>query len=532
MAEALAEHTSIAINVAATASCYRFAISPGVRALSRRLERPPDRRRRITAAVVTGLAVLTPAGLAALQTPPSAGPARWLLLAVLALLTWKFSTTDYDLTRPLALQRRARRLLVLLAFGGAVWPPLLLCWLALACGRLHGWQHHAMMPLRLLKAYVAWYVAALLLTGAVSPSAAQDGLLLTLCCVALSHYLKAAWSKARLGPHWWSWSWHNRTHCLIASAYSWGWARFLPPRTATTALRTVQPLNRPLNVAAMAVELSPLLAFSHRWALIASLAATAMFNTVVALTSGILFWENICANVGLALTVATWPRDMSGWPSTLFALALLLLAVADRIWQPWHLGWWDTPFTARIHWEVRTAGGRRLGLYNSFMCPYEREFGRVLGYFLSEEPILHGHLGTVFDHELRDRILDADADPEALARLKQLHGHVHADPAQAGRHLDFLRTTFSRLNSGAPKGPLTGRLRRLKAPGGQLFSWGDLPPYRGDEPVDRIAIRYEERYYRSRTREFVVLTDQPLLELDITPTATEPTRSTRAKDLR
>ncbi|MBQ0866365.1 hypothetical protein KBY17_22000 [Streptomyces sp. RK75] len=516
----------LALCVAATCGCYRFAVSPAVRDLSHQLAAKRDLRPATWA--VTAVAVAAPA----LGTSPSPGSLRWCTLFVLAALTWRFATTDYDQTQPLGPQRRAGCLLLACAAGVALWPPLLLCWLALACGRLRGWQHHPMLALRLLKAYLAWFFAAFLLNGALAESLLQDGLLLVLCCVALSHYLKAAESKLRLGPHWWSWAWRNRTHCLIASAYSWGWARFLSPPTAVRVLRAAAPLNRPLNIATMLLELSPLVAFADRWALVAALAATVLFNVVVVLASGIFFWENIAANAALAITVAAWPRALFGLSALPLALPVLVAAVAGWVWQPWPLGWWDTPFTARVRWEVRTASGRRLGLYNGFMCPYERDFGRVLGYFLTREPVVHGHLGTVFDHHLRDRILTADADPSTLSGIKRDDGHVHADATLARKHLDYLSATFTALNSGASKGPLPRRLRWLKAPGGQLFRWGDLPSYRGEEPVTEISIHYEERYYRSAVGEFVTLTDRLLHRLDIPLSVPRPARSADEKNPR
>lgn len=74
---------------------------------------------------------------------------------------------------------------------------------------------------------------------------------------------------------------------------------------------------------------------------------------------------------------------------------------------------------------------------------------------------------------------------------------------------------FTQLNAGAQKGPLSRSLRRLKAPGGQLYGWGDLPPYRGEEAVRRITIRYEERFYRPSTGDFVLLTNRTVQEIDL-----------------
>ncbi|MFF9211923.1 MULTISPECIES: hypothetical protein [unclassified Streptomyces] len=496
-------HFAVGVSLAVVLACYRFAVSPAVRYLAR--------RRRVLLAVVISVVLAIPA---AFRPSPASGPLRWFAVTVIILLTWQGATSDYDITEPVAPQRLDNRLLLLLAAASCLCPAALLPWMTVYCGKLRGWKHHAMMPTRLLKAYLAWSFVAMFFGAACSGAV----LLLVLGCVSLSHYVKPAWSKARLGPYPWSWTWDNRTHYLMASAYSWGWARFLRAETVSRVLRRARVLDRPINVLTMAVESSGLVAFLDRRLLIAALVATALFNVVVALASGILFWENIGANIALAVTVMLLPGKYDaafGWPAVLIALAVLLLSTADLLWQPWHLGWWDSPFTARVHWQVETVSGARLGLYNDFMCPYEREYGRVLGYFLTDEPVLHGHLGIVWDRGLRDLLVQADGDRNQLRVLKQTYGHVQADKQQSREHIAFLTRMFGQLNAGAQKSPLPRSLRRLKAPGGQLYRWGDLPPYRGEEPVRRITIRYQERCYRPATGDFLLLTNRTVREIDI-----------------
>ncbi|WP_328667610.1 hypothetical protein OG905_11340 [Streptomyces sp. NBC_00322] len=506
----LPTYADTAATAVAVVVCYRFVVSPAVRALALR-----------PSALLATIAGIAPTVLLTIQRPPGPGPFRWFAVFVIALLTWQGTTSDYDVTQPIGPQRRDKGLLLLLAAAACFWPPALLPWLAVYCGRLRGWKHHAMMPLRLLKAYLAWFLVAMLFGASGSAS----GLLLVLGCVSLSHYVKPAWSKARLGPRPWSWAWHNRTHYLMASAYSWGWARFLHAETVSRVLRQARVLDRPVNFITMAIEAAGLLAFLDRRLLIAVLVITALFNLAVAGASGILFWENTSANVALAIAITLLPSAdygaAFGWPAALIALAVLLLSATDLLWQPWHLGWWDSPFTARIHWQVETVSGAKLGLYNDFMCPYEREFGRVQGYFLTDEPVLHGHLGIVWDLELRDRLVQANADGDQLRNLKVTYGQVQVDEEQAREHVGFLTTMFTRLNAGAPKGPLPRSLRRLKAPGGQLYQWGDLPPYRGEEPVRRITIRYQERCYRPDTCEFVLLVDHAVQEIDLLAATTD-----------
>lgn len=180
----LPAYVTTAVVVAAVMFCYRFAVSPTVRALS---SRPTVSRATLATAVPSSLLAFLPA--------PDPGPFRWFVVFVIALLTWQGTTSDYDVTQPISPQRWAKVVLLLLAVASCFWTPALLPWLAVYCGQLRGWKHHAMMPLRLLKAYLAWFFVVTVLDIPES----STGLVLVLGCVSLSHYVKPAWSRAGSG---------------------------------------------------------------------------------------------------------------------------------------------------------------------------------------------------------------------------------------------------------------------------------------------------------------------------------------------
>jgi len=119
------------------------------------------------------------------------------------------------------------------------------------------------------------------------------------------------------------------------------------------------------------------------------------------------------------------------------------------------------------------------------------------------------------DRDVRDRVRAAAGDLAALDELKRTHGTLWWDEQHGRGHVAFLVGMFGRLNAGARKGPLPRGLRWLKAPGGQLFQWGDLPPYRGDEPVRRLVISCEERCYIGDTSDLVLLRERVLREIEV-----------------
>jgi hypothetical protein len=530
--------------LAATVVVYRFAVSPAAAALSRwamptstapspgptgtaSAAVDSDPAGRGSTAYALGWAVLLAAdsGVAIhYGRGPEPGGLQWFAAFLVAMLSWSFGTTDFDLRRPEAAQWVERGALVLTGVAGVLWPPALLAWLAVMCGRLRGWTHHAMMPLRLLKAYLAWYLAVAVLplgADAVLVDGERAGLFFVLAVVCLSHYLKPAWSKIRLGPRWWSWAWENRTDFILANAYNCGWAGFVPERVVTRVLRAMPPWVRLLNVGTLVVEASPLVAFLDRRLFLAVLAATVVFHSVIFLCAGILFWEGIATNAGLAATVLFLPAADTalafGLLPAAVAVLVMALAIRDLVWQPYHLGWWDNPFTTRIRWRVETASGRVFDLSNDWMCPFDREFGRWTGLFFVPEPVLGGANwgSTLWDRELRDRVRAAVGDLASLDELKRDHGTLWWNEQHCADHEAFLQLMFGRLNSGARKGPVPRRLRWLKAPGGQLFHWGRLPRYRGDEPVRRITISCEERCYIPATAQLALLRERTMRMIEV-----------------
>jgi hypothetical protein len=77
--------------------------------------------------------------------------------------------------------------------------------------------------------------------------------------IQVSHYIITALAKGWLGPRWNSWHRENHLHHIAASAYSWGWMRFLPWSTWRRVVHTVRRLERPMQTSVFAIEaLAPL----------------------------------------------------------------------------------------------------------------------------------------------------------------------------------------------------------------------------------------------------------------------------------
>ncbi|MBK8977374.1 MAG: hypothetical protein IPM29_15795 [Planctomycetes bacterium] len=435
---------------------------------------------------------------------PQGVAVRVLALALAVLLTWKAATRDID---PVFgdRDRVARWGLVVATAGAFVSPALLLPVAVLLSYPFALWEHHATLPMRVLIAVVTWLCgaglsAALAGPGADRPFTDTAGLAFFVLTIQISHYIITALAKIWLGPHWYSWVKDNRLHHLAASAYSWGWARFLPWRTWRRAIRVLKVVERPMQLYAFTIELLAPLALLHRDLGIAFCVGWAAFHLGVFAVSGLLFWDWVTTNLAVAAMLLLLPAAVTDqvfgvWPTLVAIVYMVAFPLRHRLWKPIPLGWWDTPFTQRMHWRAHGRSGAVYGLHNDFMCPNERLYGKVHACFLAPARGITYHLGEVWKHELRDAIRAAGPDLARLEGVRERFGIEPRDEALAQNHVAYLKRFFHALNGGARKRVLPRALRWLKAPGDQVFYWGELPRFRGQEEVVRVSLHYREEYF-------------------------------------
>jgi len=462
---------------------------------------------------------------------PQADAVRVVAMGIGVLLAWKATTRDVDVVfgDRLGLERR-----LLLVATVAVWlSPALLLLTTLLLSRSFGlWQHHATLPMRLLQAVVAFTALTPLARFGVFADAA--GLFYFLVTIQAAHYLITALAKIYLGPYPWSWVLDNRIDHLAAGAWSWGWARFVPWRIWRRVVGALRVVRVPMQAYAFGIELlAPLALLDHRLAIVFCVAWSA-FHLGVFATSGLLFWDWIGANLSVAAGLWLLP-GVAVEPS--FGVAPLLVGLAfmvafplrHKLFKPMPLGWWDTPFTQRMHWIAHGASGATYGVYADLMCPHERLYGKVHACFLAPHPVCTYHLGECWKRELRDALREAGPDLDSLDRVRERFGIQPRSEEMAQTHRRYLAAFFDALNRGERKHVLPRWLRWLKAPGGQIFHWGELEAFRGQEPIERVSLRYREEYFdgerlvrlRDELVETVTVAPVPVAERAREPTPKE-----------
>ena len=455
------------------------------------------------------------------QTIPGGEPVRLISVVIALVVGWKATTEDFDLGVERA-YRTERWITPLLA--ALVWwsPSLLFAVLALLSFPLNAWRHHSALPLRVLAIVLAYAIVSSLLPPLLERTstwhAVDHGVLVfVLVTVQVSHYFATAVAKIRLGPRWYSWVFHNQLHHLVASSYSWGWARFVPWPRFLKVVKLVKAFEKPMQVLTFAFELLSPLALVYPSAALALCVSASLFHIGVVVASGIFFWEWIFANAGIAYLLLNLHGSALvgfGWHALVVGLGLMVLFPArGKLWIPVPLGWWDTPFTQRVYWKVIGASGKAYRLYNDFMCPHERQYGRVHGLFIVPDKIVTYHLGEVWRTGLRDALHGAGADTVALAKVKEEWGVCLHEPWMVEQHKAFLKRFFGRLNGGANKSVLPAALSWLKPLGGQFYYWGNLPAFKAQEQAVTVEAWYREEYFDGE--EIKTLEDRQLFDVPI-----------------
>ncbi len=444
-----------------------------------------------------------------------AQPIRVLSCVLAVMLTWKAVTRDYDVGT--GESDRALRVILLVSTCGVFVSPAFVLVVGFLLSNPFGiWEHHATLPMRVLQTLMVFVCLSSVLAS--TPLGGVTGVLFFLVTLLVSHYLITALAKILLGRKWYSWVSENHLHHLAASAYSWGWARFLSWPTWRKVVLATKRSEKLLQLSAFSIELLAPLALLNARLAVGFCLAWAGFHVGVFALSGLLFWDWIVTNLALAYVISALPLEVTnevfGPGSVLVAIAFMVLfPLRHKLWKPMPLGWFDTPFTQRVVWVVRGESGRDYGLYNNFMCPHERLYGKVHGCFLVPVPVLTYHLGEVFKWELRDAIRSAGPDLTALQAVRERFGVLPRSDEMTNQHVAYLRRFLQQLNRGAKKHALPRAWRWLKAPGDQVFYWGELPAFRRQEKAVSVGIYYREEYFDGH--ELVRLRDELVVEVPV-----------------
>jgi hypothetical protein len=226
-------------------------------------------------------------------------------------------------------------------------------------------------------------------------------------------------------------------------------------------------------------------------------------HLLIFICTGILFWELILVNIFILvfLNIAEEVLINSLFSVENFGifiiLTLIIPFISKTILRAKGLGWWDTSYAGRIHWELIGQSGKTYGLYNDYMDPHERLFGRMYGWFFIKKKIPYIHLGEVLNLELRNRIIASKGNPDKLDQICESFGKSYKDPEKEKLHDEYFLRFFEAILANKRKHILPKYLSFLKPPGGQFYYWGDKQAYTGQEKIKTVEIYFREYFYEN-----------------------------------
>ncbi len=410
-------------------------------------------------------------------------PLRVFIAAVALVLTWIFSTYDFNLYFNQA--HSVDRVLLILLFGLLIWRPVfLLPFLALLFTIISQLDYpngrYPWTEINLVVRVVVLFLAFFLFLVLSGRRKSADFFFLMVTLVA-SGYFWSGLGKLRL-----NWITHRHLNLLLAGSYTNGWLAFLPPDTIAKATRLLANLNWPLMIFTIVVELGSILALLRRSVLTAFLLGWIAFHLGIFAYTGMFFWRWIVLEVAILVLLLS-PKLKDAFPVFTrghFLLSLVLIGAGGFWYKPRNLSWFDTRLSYTYRFEAVGESGKTYELTSGAFAPYSDEF--TLGAYLSFEdaPQLTFIYGIVVSKAHADTIMAATTQAEVL-ELESRHGSSESN-AQLVDELDqFVRQFVRHWNE---RGAFRSAFSSFQPPR-HLWSFGTSTVYEGQEPIVRVDVR-------------------------------------------
>jgi len=422
---------------------------------------------------------------------------RPIIIISSTIITWRAISMDIDLATGKT-NFLYRFLMFLSCFGVWYHPAFTIILLHIGTTWLRSYYHHQHLSIRLIFMLVSCLIGLsiinsinLILETPISIHFIEP-VYIGFMCVVGSHYFIPGLKKMQLGTHWYSWIKENKLHNIVSSAYAWGWARFLPEKYIVKIIKVIKPFDVYIQAITILFEAGAIFILLNDKLSIALILLFISFHLMVWLLSGILFWQFIIANLSLIWGILVLPNEVNNLifnPINMFIPAVVFFL---KVWKTASLAWWDTSFAGYIEYEVVGESGKSYGLYNDFMCPNERIYGQLYGHFLSDEKRINGHLGESKRKESFDAIEDAKKGLLSIEQIKKEIGESLYDSKLIEIHDKYIISFIKNYNLGKKKHIFP---KWLKAPGGQMFYWGNFDRFKGQESIKELIVHYKEEFF-------------------------------------
>lgn len=438
---------------------------------------------------------------------------RIFIVMAVALLAWAFAAYDYNFFLGRGHYFDRALLIGLAAF--CIWRPgfvpLFLMQAFLLAEQFYYPLHRFSWTdkLVLYEILVLWsaYLWLLLALPRTEPRAFA----LIAFCLLASQYFYSGVAKLEL-----DWLRLNDLSNLFVSAYDNGLWGYLSEDQLQLASGFISGISLPLMLLTFFLEIGVIVALCNRWVLAIFCAGLALMHLGILLSSGIFFWKWIVLDIGfIYLWFKLGLRLDAALPTRYlpFLLSLVLIPASEVMWEPKHLGWYDTPLSGVFRMDAIDSAGRVQEVTPSDLAPYDFVFAQGRFHYLNEEPNIVGTSGNTADPS-RLKALEACKTPEdVLAYKKTIEPKRKKDKKSVARYEKFLHQFFQGMNDREGHRTFFSRL----APPHHIWTY----PTRGEafhwtEPIRKIRVRYAETFFDGERRHLV--SDVLLKELDIPST--------------
>lgn len=278
--------------------------------------------------------------------------------------------------------------------------------------------------------------AALHLRYALTGVTRSASIVLLLSTMVASHFFVPGAGKAALG-------WFGVDHLwnFPLSAYTAGWLGHTPGDWARLMAQLMAPLNLPLQLGTLVVELGSGVAVMHprllRWWLPCAIA----FHVFVFALTG--FWFLAWVAVEATLLVVVWAPRLRAWvaqnatPARGLLAAGVVVFAGDRLYQPPTLSWFDGPVSYGYELEGVGVSGTSYHVPLGVAAPFEQElnFLRLRLSATREASDAYGAVGT----------LDRLEALQGIASFEALEVYERSLPGPTPREIDDARQFLARL---------------------------------------------------------------------------------------
>ncbi len=339
---------------------------------------------------------------------------------------------------------------------------------------------------------------------------------IVLLSINFIHYWVPGIAKFTTGNTALEWLLVDRPSNMMFAGYFVGWNRLWDEGAMTTLYHFLAPLEIPLKIFVLVVELALVLSFLNRRLFLALALGRVLLHTGIWILSGDTFWNWIVLQI--AIVVAFWrPRgghkELFGLVPALLSTAFVLLTARSHQASP--LGWMDSRLVERYDVYAITVDNERKQVGPEFFAPYGFIFNQTKWHFLlpENEKTITRTYGAIHDPRVAKRMRGA-VTPEDVERIIAEDGVSMTDAGETKDLKSFLKRWFR--NHHEQHGVVSRALCAVAPP---PHAYAAVPPDADEydaaeaKKVKRVEIVFRRVFFDGK--EYHLMTSMPVFETSV-----------------